>query len=112
MLRVALAPCGLLGVSNARIFVRCCRTRGRHSATGQRLRRRVLRPDVTGGGFGGASGTAPVVRHGRPSEVQAALYTGAQPVGGHYREFSPFAPLSLDPRDRGFTRANRARMNQ
>lgn len=68
-----------------RIFV--CRARGWHSATGQCVRRRILRTNVTGGGFGGASGTAPIIRHGRSGEVQAALYTGAQPVGGHYSEF-------------------------
>lgn len=50
------------------------------------MRRRILRIDVTGGRLGGASGTAPIIRHGRSGEVQAALYTGAQPVGGHYCE--------------------------
>lgn len=50
------------------------------------MRRRILRIDVTGGGLGGASGAAPIIRYGRSGEVQAALYTGAQPVGGHYRE--------------------------
>lgn len=50
------------------------------------MRRRILRIDVTGGRLGGASGATPIIRHGRSSEVQAALYTGAQPVGGHYRE--------------------------
>lgn len=69
------------------IFVWCCRTRGWHSAAGQCVRRRILRPDITGWGLGGASGTAPIIRHGRSGEVQAALYTGAQPVGGHYSEF-------------------------
>ena len=51
------------------------------------MRRRILWIDVAGGRFSGASGTTSAVRHGRPSEVQAALYTGAQPIGGHYREF-------------------------
>ena len=50
------------------------------------MRRRILRIDVTGGRLGGASGAAPIICHGRSGEVQAALYTGAQPVGGHYRE--------------------------
>lgn len=51
------------------------------------MRRRILRVDVAGGGFGSASGTTSAVRHGRPGEVQAALYTSAQPIGGHYCEF-------------------------
>lgn len=51
------------------------------------MRCRILRIDVAGGRFGGASGTTSAVRHGRPSEMQAALYTSAQPIGGHYREF-------------------------
>jgi len=51
------------------------------------VRRRILRIDVAGGRFSGASGTTSAIRHGRSSEVQAALYTGAQPIGGHYREF-------------------------
>lgn len=51
------------------------------------MRRRILRIDVAGGGLGSASGTASAVLHGRPGEVQAALYTGAKPVSGHYCEF-------------------------
>jgi len=53
------------------------------------VRRRILRIDVTGGGLGGTSGAAPVIRHGRSGEMQTAFYTGAQPVGGHHRELLP-----------------------
>jgi len=86
------AKCNLRGnfsrrFHKQRIFIWCSRTWGWHSAAGQRVRRRILRVDIAGGGLGGASGTASAVRHGRSGEVQAALYTGAQSIGGHYREF-------------------------
>lgn len=72
------------------------------------MRRRILRIDVASGGFGSASGTASAVLHGRPGEVQAALYTSAKPISGHYCEFPDetsnlylylYSVRSIDPRE-------------